>query len=142
MASIEWSDELGFASLDNGLPDPGSRFMGWEVLTDPIVRKREGLGTGIPYAYRFRSDYGAKFSLREIPDTAARQVVLARLRRHLKEAGTVTINTGDVEGRIFDCYLYPGGDVVLGYDPKIRKRSVTLSLMNADLSTDLVVQYP
>ncbi len=130
MASITWDDTDGSATLENGYEAPGGNFQGWVPLTDPVGPLRNALGTGIPYMWEFRADYGAKFTLR------------ARLKRHLKRGNTVTVNTGDTNSHIYTMYLWPGADVdISGYDAKNRKRSVTLSLLNSE-QADPICTYP
>ncbi len=139
MASLEWTDDLGFVSLSNGYEAPVGRFQGWEPLGDPVGPLKHALGTGTAYMWKFRDDFGAKFSLRELPDDS--QALLARLRRHLKSAGEITVVTGDLIGNTYVCTIYPGSDVSLGYDAKYRKRSVTVSLLNSE-QADMVCLYP
>ncbi len=148
MAFIEWTDDLGFFQLNNGLGGtPGYRFSSWKPLVKPIGPMDHALGTGVPAMWEHRSDYGAQFTLKEIPDEfrlngTVYQFLLARLKRHLLRAGQIEVHTEDTEDRNYSCYLWPGSEPdISGYDPARRRRSITLSVLNSD-QAEMICCYP
>lgn len=141
--SITFTDGTGAAELTNGMPAPGDRFTGWTLLTNVSDNGagvvKHALGTGLPAAYSFRTDYGAKFSLRYIPN--ADQATLTRLKRHLESGGSITVTTGDTEGNSYTAYLWPGARVEISApDRQDLRLTVTLSVLNAD-AADMLCLY-
>jgi len=109
MAYITFNDGAA-AQLDNGLRNTaagvGSRFTGWVPVTVPVGPARANLGTGAITMFRFRTDFGATFSLQEIPLTMVS--VADRLRAHLLNGGTCAVFTEDATARSYaTCGLMP-----------------------------------
>lgn len=128
---ITWTDDLGPATLANGIPEPGDRFSGWTTLTTEKGARVSAvaLGTGITSAWNHRTDYGAKFSLNFIEITF--QQTAARLKEHLEGGGVVTVTTGDNSNNTFDCTIWPGSEVTISAPDKTDFRfSVALSVRN------------
>jgi hypothetical protein len=68
------------------------------------------LGTGRPFRFVFRTDYGASFGMREIPNTS--MPTMLRLQAHLLIGGLVTVTTGDNASRVYSsACLAPESDV-------------------------------
>lgn len=133
--SIEWDG----GELTNGAPAPGDRFRGWIPISIPIGPLHHALGTGIPYKWTHRDDYGAKFSLPYIPNSE--QDTCAQLIRHLLKGGLITVNTGDDDNNTYDCYLWPGSTPELSPpDPKDLKRVLTISVLNG-VQEDMICAY-
>ena len=99
------------------------------------------LGTGIPYKYRHRYQYGAEFELPYIPKDA--QDDCQRLIDWLLNAGSITVITGDILGGVYDnCYIWPDSEPSLSKpDPKDLRRVLSLSVLNADRER-MICQYP
>jgi hypothetical protein len=116
LASIRFTDTIGTATVTNGLDQiargVGSRFAGWVPFQRAVGATATALGTGARTMYRFRTDYGASFQLRDIETTHLPEVL--RLMEHLEAGGTVTVFTDDVYGRSYaSCCLAPDGTVGL-----------------------------
>lgn len=109
MASLQWTDALGAASLTNLKPAPGDRFAGWEPFILPIGPRRHTLGTGTLQRFVFRDDYGARFELTQIPNTEV--ALMLRLQQHLLSGGTVVVTCADADLNEYeDCELAPGAE--------------------------------
>lgn len=120
MASIVFNDGVS-TTLDNGTTGfqggVGSRFTDWTPFQRPIGPAVTALGTGQRYQYAFRTDYGASFSMMDIPNTS--MAVMLRLQSHLVGGGTCTVNTGDSASRSYTtCCLAPDGDVTITLQDK------------------------
>jgi len=120
MASIVFNDGVS-TTLDNGTTGfqsgVGSRFSDWTPFQRPIGPAVTALGTGQRYQYAFRTDYGASFSMMDIPNTS--MSVMLRLQSHLVGGGTCTVNTGDSASRSYTtCCLAPDGDVTIALQDK------------------------
>lgn len=142
-ASITFTDAVGAVTVSNGFPAPGDRFSGWQILTTQTENgagvQRQALGTGLTYHWAFRTDYGAKFSLRYIPSSA--QADLARLKRWLESGGEVVVDTNDNTTNQYTCTLWPGSRVEISPpDPKDLRLTVTLSVRNT-AAVDCVCDY-
>lgn len=116
MASITFTDSTGTATLDNGLTaiaaGVGSRFANWTPFQQPIGASATGLGTGRLFRFIFRTDYGASFAIRELPNTA--MPTMLRLQAFLHAGGTVTVTTGDASNRTYtNCGLAPDAEVTI-----------------------------
>jgi hypothetical protein len=110
LASIRFTDAAGTAVVSNGLDviarGVGSRFAGWTPFAKPIGAVATALGTGARSMFRFRTDFGASFEIRDI-DTVRLPEVL-RLMAHLESGGTCAVFTDDVLGRSYaSCCLAP-----------------------------------
>jgi hypothetical protein len=131
MASISFTDGSGTVEISNTLTSVASRFQKWVPLVNPIGPLHHALGTGIPYQYEHRCDHGAKFVLPYIPNTV--QSDCTRLLRHLLRAGSITVDTDDLTGNSYTCYLWPGSRPELSDpDPVTLERTLTLSVLNSD----------
>lgn len=139
---ITFDDGFGEVSLSNGLPDPGSHFKGWVPSTRPIGPIETGLGSGRPFRFKFRTDYGASFSLDEIPASSAS--IGDRLVQHLLNGGSVTITTGDLADREYDeCVLAP--DTVPSftlYNPQEYLYRLEVSVINVGSQARMLCEYP
>lgn len=113
-SSIAFTDATGAATLDNGTTaiagGVGSRFTGWTSEPVPIGAVATGLGTGLRYMFKFRTDYRATFSLVDIPN--ANVTILDRLINWLRSGGTCTVTCGDSTNGVYVCCLADGADVV------------------------------
>lgn len=120
MASITFNDGTS-STLDNGTTaisnGVGSRFADWVPFQRPVGPAVTALGTGARYQYAFRTDYGASFSMTDIPNTS--MATMLRLQAHLLGGGTVSIATGDSASRTYTtCCLAPDGDVSIALQDK------------------------
>lgn len=142
MASeILFTDDDGPVTLLNGFDPPGDRFRGWVPLVQPIGPVHNALGTGIPYLWEHRCDYGASFELPYIPNESQTDAV--RLIRHLMRAGQITVHTGDADGASYDCYLWPGSTPKLSPpDPRDLRRILSLSVLNATADEIMSCVWP
>ncbi len=141
MAEIAFTDGQGPATLSNGAPAPGDRFRAWVPLQVIIGPIHHALGTGIPHVWAHRTDYGAKFSIGQIPDSE--QEIAARLVLHLLSGGAVDIDTDDAGGNVYStCYLWPGSTPELSApDRTDLRRTLTLSILQPGATTPLVCHY-
>lgn len=136
MASITFTDGVGTATLDNGLTATagglGSRFANWTPFQRPVGSSATALGTGQFFRFVFRTDYGASFSIRDIPNTT--MATMLRLQAHLQAGGTVTVTTGDASSRIYtNCGLAPEGDVTISLsDATVLLYTMDFALINLD----------
>lgn len=144
MASISFTDTSGAATLDNGLTasavSVGSRFAEWTPFTRRVGEQAVSLATGAISTFTFRIDYGARFVMRDLPNTT--QSVALRLIRHLQGGGTCTVTTGDTTGRTYNnCGLDPEGSVDLAFqDANFLTYSLSLSLINLS-GADMLCEY-
>jgi hypothetical protein len=123
MATITFTDGTGAVTLDNGTTGislgVGSRFSDWTPFQRPIGPRVPALGTGRPFQFRFRTDYGASFSLTDIPNTKMSDML--RCQEWLLRGEAVAVNTGDSgsPARSYaTCYLAPDGDVSITLQDK------------------------
>lgn len=144
MASITFNDGTS-STLDNGLTSVGgavgSRFNGWTPRTIPIGPTATALGTGARTQFIFRTDYGASFTMDEIPNTSLS--VALRLQRHLLSGGVVTVTTGDSASRTYtNCVIAPDGDVTLVLsNPAELLYSMSFSVINLS-GAAMLCEYP
>jgi hypothetical protein len=109
MASIAWTDSTGSATLENAhAGTPASRFASWMPTSLPIGDKANAAADGQLYSYRLRTQHGASFELRDIPETS--MALMLRLMLHLADGGTATVNTGDGAARSYTVCLAPEAD--------------------------------
>lgn len=140
--SIAFTDATGSATLTNGLPSPGDRFTDWT----PISQDEEGtpvytLATGARQRWKYRTDYGASFSLDKIP--VAELDVVMRLLRWLRTGGSVTVNTGDRIARSYTAKAFPGWTIPEGpafSDHQMLTYTLALKLKNT-ASADMLCNY-
>lgn len=134
MASIDFIDDAGAATLTNGKSGGPARFSSWVPFQMPIGPKAVALGTGIVYRWAHRTDYGARFELRHIPNTNLD--VALRLIHHLESGGVITVNTGDFASRSYDnCTLAPDADlsnVLQLSNPAMLEYTLSLAVVNLD----------
>lgn len=142
MASISFNDGTA-ATLDNGTTGVatgvGSRFAGWVPFTRRVGDAAVALATGTRSMFTFRIDYGARFEMRDLPNST--QSVAMRLMRHLQAGNTVTVTTGDASARTYTARIDPEGDVSLEFqDPTFLTYTMKLSLIN-DSAADMLCLY-
>jgi hypothetical protein len=134
LASLTFTDLSGAATLDNGLTTIAdglaSRFSNWVPFQRPIGPMGTSLGTGRGTRFIFRTDFGASFSIRELPNTA--MPTMLRLQAHLLAGGLVTVTTGDATNRTYtDCCLAPDGDVTIEMqDTTLLTYTMNFTLLN------------
>jgi hypothetical protein len=130
------------ATLANQKPVPGDRFSNWNPSSPVVGDEEEALGTGQLFVFAFRNDYLVTFDLRQIPQS--QMSIMLRLQRHLKNGGTVSVNTGDAANRVYPtCCLQKGTDPVPKLtDPKNLEYSQNFALRNvAGGPTDFLCIY-
>lgn len=103
MASIDFTDSTGAATLESPMPSPGDRFANWTPFPVPVADRKWGLGNAQPHQFAYRTDYRASFEIRNLD--AEDMPVVDRLIRHLSDGGQVTVNTDDVNAAVYTCYL-------------------------------------
>jgi hypothetical protein len=145
MASITFNDGTS-ATLDNGTTSisdgVGSRFSDWVPFQRPVGPAVTALGTGARYQFAFRTDYGASFSMLDIPNTS--MGVMLRLQAHLLGGGTVSVATGDASARTYStCCLAPDGDVTIALqDKSLLLYSMSFVLINiASTPSAMICEY-
>ena len=145
MASITFTDGTGAATLDNGLTGSaggvGSRFAEWVPFTRRVGERATALGTGASYAFTFRIDYGATFTMRDLPNTGL--AIALRLVRHLEGGGTCTVTTSDAASRAYTtCSIDPEGQspALAFQDAQFLTYSLSLSLINLS-GADMLCEY-
>lgn len=142
MASISFTDSAGITgaagtvTLDNGMTaiaqGYGSRFADWVPFQRPIGARAVALGSGVPSFYRFRTDYGASFTINDIP--AAEMVDMLRTQDWLMQGLAVTVATGDTgsPSRSYTAYLAPEGEVTITLQDKTALLySMSFTLINS-----------
>lgn len=140
MASLSFNDAAGITgaagvvTLDNGTTGistgVGSRFADWTPFQKPIGPRVPALGTGVPYQFRFRTDYGASFSMTDIPNT--NMTAMLRTQEWLLRGNAITVTTGDASLRTYTAYLAPEGDVSLALqDKNLLLYSMSFVLINS-----------
>jgi len=140
VASISFNDAsgvtgaAGVVTLDNGTTSistgVGSRFADWVPFQRPIGPRVPALGTGIPYQFRFRTDYGASFGMNDIPNSEMTDML--RTQDWLLRGNAVTVTTGDAASRTYTAYLAPEGDVQIALQDKaVLLYSMTFVLINS-----------
>lgn len=150
MASIVFNDSTGLTgaagtvTLDNGTTSislgVGSRFADWTPFQRPIGPRVPALGTGVPYQFRFRTDYGASFSMTDIPNSS--MSAMLRTQEWLLRGLAVTVNTGDSgsPARTYTAYLAPEGDVTIALqDKNLLLYSMSFVLINSAASAMLCI---
>lgn len=142
MATIVFTDGTGAVTLDNATTGislgVGSRFADWTPFQKPIGPRVPALGTGIPYQFRFRTDYGASFSMTDIPNTKMSDML--RCQEWLLRGNSVTVNTGDNAARSYTAYLAPDGDVSITLqDKNVLLYSMSFTLINGSAAAMLCI---
>ena len=134
--SIMFTDGIGAATLTNGKPTPADRFTGWVTKSLPVGDSANRQSDGALTRLRYRTDYGASFSLTMIPvaTTGGQRLVdiADRLIFWLLNGGTCTVNTGDAESNSYaTCGLMPGTTPTLALsDKRNLEYTLTLDLIN------------
>lgn len=145
MARISFTDATGPATLENGLGaiagGVAAQFRGWTPFQIPIGPHRTALGTGARYHFTFRTDYGARFRLEELPLLALPTAL--RLVAHLLAGGAVRLDTGDSQDRVYtSCGLAPDSEPALELaDPTHRLYTLSLALINLASAAPLLCEY-
>lgn len=143
MATIVFNDGGGSVTLDNGTTSigsgGGSRFADWVPFQRPIGPRVPALGTGRPYQFAFRTDYGASFSMTDIPNTKMSDML--RCQAWLLNGGAVTVNTGDNATRSYTtCYLAPDGDITITLqDKNVLLYAMSFVLINSAAASMLCI---
>jgi len=142
MATITFTDGTGAVTLDNATTSVslgvGSRFADWTPFQKPIGPRVPALGTGVPYQFRFRTDYGASFSMTDIPNTKMSDML--RCQEWLLRGNSVTVNTGDNAARSYTAYLAPDGDVSITLqDKNVLLYSMSFTLINGSAAAMLCI---
>lgn len=133
MAYITFNDGTA-AQLDNGLRSVasgvGSRFSGWTPGVAAIGPTRHALGTGQRYQFTFRTDYTARFALREIP--GSNLSIALRLIAWLNAGGTCAVYCEDTGSHSYTtCGVAEGGTAMLAReDTPDQTWRVELALVN------------
>lgn len=142
MSAVSWTDGTGSATLASSWPAPGNRFKNWVPFNVPIGEGAHGLGDGMRYQFRFRTDYGARF---EIPGIQRTDVDLAiRLQEHLLSGGIVTVTTNDASSREYtECCLAPETQPELELtDSGMIEYTMRLAVINVAVSpTAMLCEY-
>jgi hypothetical protein len=139
-SSLTWSDGEGAGELTNGYPAPGDRFAAWKTDSPLKGVEAEALADGTLHVFEFHAKYLATFELRHIPQDQWSAAM--RLVRHLNRGGEVTVNTGDVESRVYTCQKQMGADPELGPpDPQNLRRTLKLTLRNTE-AEDMFAIWP
>ena len=140
MASLSFTDTLGvtgtagLVTLDNGMTAaaiaPASRFADWVSFQRPVGPRVVSLGTGVPSQFRFRTDYGASFTMNDIPNTSV--TAMLRTQEWLLRGNAITVTTSDNASRTYTAYLAPDGDVTITLQDKTALLySMTFVLINS-----------
>ena len=142
MATIVFNDGGGSVTLDNGTTGMssgvGSRFADWVPFQKPIGPRVTALGTGVPYQFRFRTDYGASFAMTDIPNTKMSDML--RCQAWLLTGGAVTVNTGDNATRSYTAYLAPDGNIgITLQDKNVLLYAMTFVLINSAAASMLCI---
>lgn len=141
--TITFTDGSGSVTLSNGKPFPANRFASWEPFVDEIGAFAHRLGSGVRDSFVFRTDYGAKFELRNIP--ASKHSDCIRLLKWLQDGGAVAVNTGDVNAASYaTCGIRPESKPALLFAPDgpVIQYSLQLELINlADTPVAMVCAY-
>jgi hypothetical protein len=143
MATIVFNDGGGSVTLDNGTTGMslgvGSRFADWVPFQKPIGPRVTAIGTGVPYQFRFRTDYGASFNMTDIPNTKMSDML--RCQAWLLNGGGVTVNTADASSRSYTtCYLASDGDVTITLqDKNVLLYSMSFTLINSAAASMLCI---
>lgn len=140
MASLSFNDSAGVTgaagvvTLDNGTTGMslgvGSRFADWTPFQRPIGPRAVSLGTGVPSQFRFRTDYGASFTMNDLPNSEMTDML--RTQDWLLRGNAITVTTGDAGSRTYTAYLAPEGDVgITLQDKALLLYSMTFVLINS-----------
>ena len=140
MASLSFNDSAGVTgaagvvTLDNGMTAaaiaPASRFADWVPFQRPIGPRAVSLGTGVPSQFRFRTDYGASFTMNDIPNTA--MTAMLRTQDWRLRGNAITVTTSDNASRVYTAYIGPEQDVGIALQDKTALLySMTFVLINS-----------
>lgn len=142
---ISFTDGAGAAQLDNGkvsiAAGVASRFSNWVPFTTLVGSSAVALGTGARHQWTHRTDYGAAFELRDIPN--ANLATALRLIRWLQGGGTCSVTTGDSGSNVYaTCGLAPGTSPQLTLeDPAELTYRLSVSLINLGAAADMLCLY-
>ena len=136
MGYIIFNDGVS-TQLDNGTTliagGAGARFADWTPFQRPIGPTAISLGTGVRSMFTFRTDYGASFTMNDIPNTS--MATMLRLQAHLLGGGQVAVYTQDsltpTPRNYPTCCLAPNGDVSITLqDRNVLLYSMSFTLIN------------
>lgn len=140
MASIQFTDATGSATLTNSKPSPANRFTGWTPSQPPYGPAGFAVGTGLRYMFHIRTDNKVSFELVGIPRSS--MSVMLRLQRHLLFGGTVTVNTQDTSNRSYTCGLGEDGEVSIELsDTNLLEYTMRFSGLLNTASTQMICLY-
>jgi hypothetical protein len=139
-AGFAFTDSVGAATLTNSLAAPADRFAEWV----PVPRIQGAYAEAIPgalHAFVFAQLYDVRVTLDKIPD--ASQDTVARFVRHLMNAGTVSITTGDAGARTYGkCQMVKGETPELAFDGELMEWAVTVTLRDVSAApTEMLCIY-
>ncbi len=142
MASISWAGgTLANVWHAQSPTNPAARFNGFEPRAAVVGPRRVLLANGAPPVYRFRDEFTAAFELRDLPNSALPTCLALAL--HLSGGGTVTVTTGDADGRVYpNCALAPDAEPPQPTlsEPTSLRYTMAFELVNLD-GTPLVARY-
>lgn len=142
MAYIEFTDDIGAATLTNRKPAPGNRFDNWMPNSMSVGDSAQRDSDGAVFLFSYRVDWGATFELRHIPAAVVAGVsmldVADRLKRHLLMGGLCAVFTEDAAAR-----SYPTCGLASGTTPQLSQSNARtveydLSLALTNLAADPV----
>lgn len=112
MASIDFTDGTGSASLACSWPTPANRFRSYAPDVADKQDVAHGLGTGRRHVYTYADIYTAAI---ELPGILKSDLDIAvRLKKHLLAGGLVTLTSDDGNSTSYtDCALAEGSDVTI-----------------------------
>lgn len=107
--SIAFNDGAA-ATLVNGQNTPGDRFANWTPKPMVVGNSANPQASPVRSMFRFRTDYAVSFQLPKITSSGATSNLMTaqRLKVHLENGGTCTVNTGDAAGSSYTMCLAPG----------------------------------
>lgn len=146
--SIQFTDEIGAATLTNGKVSPADRFATWTPMKRHKGSPTKRDSDNALMLFRTSTIYGATFELQNIPMKSiggVRNVDVAdRLVAHLLGGGTCTVNTGDASSTVYaTCGVYPDTEPSLQLtNRQLLEYSLTLALQNlAGSPVQMVCHY-
>lgn len=148
MAFIEFTDDIGAATLTNRKPAPANRFANWNPDSIPVGDSANRDSDDALFMFSYHDNWTASFELRGIPMAPVGGVsmvdVADRLRRHLRRGGTCAVSTEDVDGHSYaTCGLAPSAmPQLVQSDSRTLEYTLSLSLVNLDVDpVQMVCHY-
>jgi len=132
-SQIDFTDDVGAATLKSPIPSPGDRFGEWTPGVNEVASLEVPLGDGVTQKFLHRRDYVVSFIIRNL--TSAEHSVALRLKQWLLAGGEVAVTVGDTSLHEYDCVLRPGAEPELTFvDPRQIEFEMRLQLKHV---TDL-----